>query len=161
MPATVATANRLVAPIQTRKADANLTLNTAAAWNDVDASGSASARDLDVVIPGVAAGQWVTFTPNFYSASTAGALFCDVFTVVAGSYVNQFGTSGGGVTSWFIFTNTAVTRGGPVSYQVQAGDIENGSVRLRFRTYNTNATARSISSTGGNIAIFEGRGPFG
>lgn len=152
-----------LAPVRVVKSDANLTLvaNTQA-WADVDTGGTAAARPLDVVISGVTAGQWVDLEVNAHLASAAAVCLLDVFTVVSGSPVNQFGSTEIGVSGWVVNASIGVDLVGRMSYQLQAGDIEGGSVRLRLRYKNVHATvARVLDGTGGNRIVLEGRGPFG
>jgi hypothetical protein len=151
-----------LAPIQVTKADANLVLGIVAnTWHDADANGSAAARPLDIVIPNVTAGKWVEVKANLYSPSSAAAVYLDIWTVVAGSPVNQFGSSTTGTVGWLLPASTAWQASNTARYQVQAGDIENGSVRLRLRDRNTSTTARSIGASGGIVFEMAGVGPFG
>lgn len=150
------------APVRVTKADANLVLGIVAnTWHDVDANGSAAARPLDVVIPNVEAGQWVEVAANLYSPNAATAVYLDVFTVVAGAPVHQFGSATTGTVGWLLPSGLAWQASNSARYQVQADDIENGSVRLRLRDRNTTTTARSIGSNSGIEFEMAGTGPFG
>jgi hypothetical protein len=157
-------ANEIPAPVRTVKSDANLVMaaNTPN-WTDLDPGGTAAARPLDVVIPDVEAGQWVEFTPSAYVATATGATsLLDVFTIVGGAPVHQFGSTEVGISAWFISAGVPVNLGTRVSYQVQADDIEDGSVRLRLRFKNLHAsTTRNLGAGSGNRVVLEGRGPFG
>lgn len=160
--ANLAAAATAAAPVRVTKADANLACGvTANTWHSLDPGGSAAARPLDVVIPNVSAGQWVEVSVNLYSPNAATAVYLDIFTVVAGSFVNQFGTDATGTVGWLIPASLAWQASNTARYQVQAGDIEDGSVRLRIRDKNTTTTARSIGASGGIVFEMAGTGPFG
>lgn len=153
-----------LSPVIVRKSDANLTLAVNAAYQDVDPSGTASSRDLDIVIPNVAVGQWVDFVMNILVTSSTVACAFDVFTVVSGAVVHKFGSptslSGPTPSAWFAEANKSLAAQGSVAYQIQTGDVENGSVRLRVRSLQASGAARVIFSAGGGLFLAEGRGPF-
>lgn len=151
-----------LAPVRVAKSDANLPVTTVAGtWTDLDTGGTAAARPLDVVIPGVKVGQWVEVEPNATSAAATTNVSLDICTIVAGVPVHHFGDPALiGVTAWFCPSGALKHITGAVWYQVQADDIENGSVRLRMRARNSSTTARAINATGGNIFTLVGRGPF-
>lgn len=148
-------------PVRVSKTDANLACGVVAnTWHDLDPGGSASARPLDIVIPGVSAGDWVEVSANLYSPNAATAVYLDIFTVVAGAVVNQFGSATTGIVGWLLPSGLAWQASNSGRYQVQSGDIEGGSVRLRIRDRNTSTTARSIGASGGIEFRMDGRGPF-
>lgn len=163
--ATVTSLQTALAPILVRKQDANLTLAVGAAYVDIDTSGTAASRTLDVVIPGVSAGQWISINPNILVTSSTIACYLDAFTIVAGAPVHKFGDptslTGPAPSSWTCNANLIGIISNPVFYQVVAGDIEGGSVRVRFRSLQTSGAARVVFSGGGGLLILEGRGPFG
>lgn len=153
---------RYPAPIVVTKSDANLALSqTQNTWADVDPGGSAAARPLDLVIPGVKAGQWVEVEPNFYSGSTSAGIYLDVFAIVGGVPVSQFGLANEGVSGWTLLISTARFITGSRSKKLVSGDIENDSVRLRLRSRNATTISRAIAASAGNSFVLEGRGPFG
>lgn len=152
-------------PLQVFRSTGNIALTTVAStWTDTDPDGTANARPLDLVISDVRAGDWVTVQPSYYSPSTATNISQDIAVMVAGAVVHTFGGQmaggTGGITGWFVTTGV-IGQGGPaISYQVQADDIEGGSIRLRHRHLNSSTTARTISAAGNNRFVLEGRGPF-
>lgn len=150
-------------PIVVSKADASPTILDSTSWKDVDTGGSAAARPLDLVVPDVKAGQWVTLTINGYSGSAASGGSVDFVTVVSGAKVNHVGNATAGVTGWVIDNNTIKHLNGSIDYQVQSADIENGAVRFRLQTIRTlgSATTRALLATGGFALRMAARGPFG
>lgn len=150
-----------LAPVVVSKNDASLALPTVqGVWTDLDPGGTAAARPLDVVIPNVAAGQWISLYASMHPSNVAQSVQMDVFTVVAGSPVHQFGQSVGGTSTWLLPASTTAAVSGTRSYQLQSDDIENGSVRLRMRARNTGTTARNVLAVSGFEFRMEGRGPF-
>lgn len=141
---------RLTVVMKERTAGALAVGTVANTWHDPDQSGSAAARDLDMVVPGVAIGDWVRVDLDLSSASTAAAVYIDVHTIVAGAAVHRFGgdhspTSVGGSGSTLMLTNVAASLAGSLWYQIVSGDVESGSVRLRVRDCNATTTARSLN----------------
>lgn len=152
------------APIVEVHSTSDLILNNVN-WTDVmAATGSAAARDRDIIIPNVVAGQWVRVEPRFVVAATgATSIFFDIFTIVAGNPVNQFGSPQVGVYSWFANTSTLTQIGGGASYQLVAGDIEDiagvPSVRLRLKFKTAAAVNRAIlagTAVAGSRMVLEG-----
>lgn len=134
-------------------------------WHDVDTTGTAAARDLDVVIPGVEAGQSIMVFPDMISPNTAAGVYLDMHTIVAGVAVHRFSgdrspTSVGGAASWLCPINYYGIIGAPLSYVVQESDIQDGAVRCRLRDCNATTTARSVSATAALPLRLVGRGPF-
>lgn len=119
-----------------------LTLNNTA-WTDLDSSGSAAARNLDLLIP-AEAGDLVHIEPSFVVAAAATDLFFDVATVVAGAVVNTFSGTPNGIGGWFCPTSVGIPVSGAVYLTVQAGDIDNGNVRCRLRFKTGSATNRQV-----------------
>ncbi len=149
--------------VRVTKSDAVINLSqTLNTWVDIDAGGSAASRPLDIVIPFVQAGNWVEIRPAIWSGAALAGIYVDAVTVVAGAKVNQFGSTTTGTTAWLLDSSATVPSRvqAVVSYQVQAGDIENGSVRIRLQSYNTTTTARSFLAGSGFVLVIEGRGPF-
>lgn len=141
-------------------------VGAAPAWVDVDNTGSAASRTYDLVFPAVKAGQWIQVTPHMVVANGTGGTAFDMWTIVAGSPVHQFGTGAGGVTSWFVATTATEAIGGACSYQVQADDLSNvvngvGSVRCRMRFGRVNTSSTGITVGAGYYFGLEGRGPLG
>jgi hypothetical protein len=156
-------------PIVVRKSDASLTLAATGAgvWADCDTTGSSASRSYDVVIPGCKAGDWVDIVPR---ATVAGggtsAVLLDVFTIVSGSPVNAM-SGGDALGAWIVLASATTMIGARVSYQVQAGDLENvvggvGSVRLRLRYSKASGTSGTLNAASASSTswVMEGRGPF-
>jgi hypothetical protein len=154
----------MVSLVRTIKNDGNLSLVGAsgAPWTDVDTSGTAAARNLDIVIPNVEAGDFVEVNLDCFVASAGGSCALDMRTIVAGAAVNHFGSSNVGIgwSGWLLSNNVPVTVGSRALYQLQAGDIEDGSVRCRLAFSLAATFTRTISATGGLALRLAGRGPF-
>lgn len=148
------------APVRVMKSDVNVTCNGTGAFADADSDGSAGARPLDIVIPNVEAGQWVRLEPNFQVSSAASPALFDFATIVAGATVNRVSGAAFGVIGWQAPANIVSMVTGGLSYQVVAGDIENGSVRFRLQQFIANGQNRVIGANGGVVAFLEGWGPF-
>ena len=54
------------------KSDADLGILKVTSWADADTGGSAAARPLDLVVPNVSAGQWVTLSTSQARSGHAG-----------------------------------------------------------------------------------------
>lgn len=155
-------------PIVVKKTNGDIVLAPSnSVWTDVDSSGTAAVRTLDIVIPNVSAGQWISYHPSFFVTATGavGVRF-DVATIDAlGAVIHTAGDATWGVTTWFVSASAAANVVDPISMQLQASDIVNGSVRLRLRYLSTGAVvSRTIQAgtTGGfGQIILEGRGPLG
>lgn len=154
-----------VGPVTTpvSKADGDISLTVNNAWHDVDSSGSASARSLDIVIPNVFAGQWVEGYLNS-SALTASSGLCyfDFVTIVAGVKVNHFSVQGSGQfgpVGWQCIANSEHKLTGNINRQLVAGDIENGAVRIRLQCRTFTATSTLRAQAGLPFQAW-GRGPF-
>lgn len=139
--------------------------NTGAAWADLDAvsaaPGTAAARPMDLVIPNVAAGDWVTVSATGIYNNGGGSGLFTLFTVVAGTPVRAFGDPAAGVAAWAMLSSLYSTIAGSVSLQLQADDIEGGAVRIRPRYYKNTANTKTLfGSTIGYRLRLEGTGPF-
>lgn len=144
--------------VTVEKTDAFVTLTQTATWADVPFGGTAAARDLDLVLPGVSVGDWVEVTPSLYvPTNAANGAQLDIAVIVAGEMVHRFGTDGAGISTWGVFTGTRSDITGARRYQVQTGDIEDGSIRLRLIYKNGNG--RTIFAGSGYAIRLEGRGP--
>lgn len=136
-------------------------------WADVEADGTAAARPMDVVIPNVVAGQWIEVSSSLWVAATTGVTYLDLWTIVDGVPVNKFGGNyGEGVeraTGWILTANAEkVDLGNARPYQVQAADIQDGSVRVRMRSNCAIAGAgKAIQRASGSEFTLVGRGPLG
>lgn len=152
-------------PIKVISEGAELNLGQVAnAWHDVDPAGSAAARPTDVVIPNVVAGQWVAITLDAASFSATPFVRMDCWTIVGGVKVNQFGAAvngNTGIVGWCFAASAFTKSTGTIHYQVQAGDIENGSVRIRLCDYTNSTTLRQITASNGFRMSLAGTGPFG
>lgn len=138
----------------------------AGTWHDLDTAGSAAAKPFDVVIPNVQAGQWICITPGLSSNSSSAAFVgLDCWSIVGGVAINKMGPAtvsvNGGVPAWKLITSTLSIVCAPTWYQVQAGDIESGSIRMRLRDFNSGTTARSLVAGSGYDLTLTGTGPFG
>ncbi len=148
-----------VAPIVTRRTSGDITVaSTSAAWVDLDPSGGAAARNLDIVIPGVTAGQQVELGINCFANNGAGIVFLTYFSIVGALPVNDISGSTSGVGGWVLAPSFWAKASGMVPYTIQAGDIEDGNARFRAR-YNSGG-AKIIYASGYPL-ICEGRGPLG
>lgn len=160
-------ASSLLAPVKV-VASGNLAVGTTGVqWHDLDPAGSATARPLDVVIPGCSVGQWICIMPDFYTTEVSAAYVnMDMFTIVGGVPINQFGppivAGSGGQSSWRLIQSTFSKAASAAWYQVKAGDIdETGAVRCRLRDYNFNSpTSRLIYGAPGFNLTLVGIGPF-
>lgn len=155
----------VLTPVRVTKTDADLTSTTTGAWTDLDTGGSAAARPLDVVIPNVITGSWVSAKIDAFSAANAQGFSLDVWNIVAGSPVRRWnGGLASNFSAWGWMVLGDADFGTAISaehfYQLQADDIENGSVRLRVRYFRGAGSARALSSSSGGQFVFEGRGPF-
>lgn len=151
-----------LAPVITQStADFTITSAGGAAWVDLDTAGSAAARPMDIVIPNAAAGKWVRVEASGLWSNEATAPALDLFTVVAGAPVTQLGDATRGQTNWVALASTYSHIQGSVSYQIVAGDIENGSVRLRPRYRLASGVNKTLfGSTIGYRFRLVGTGPF-
>lgn len=150
-----------MAPIETIKSDGNWAVGQVQnTWAEFDTTGSAAARSYDIVIPGVTAGQWVLLGINAWSAAAAAPTYIDFWSIVAGAKVNPVGDSLVGTFAWALTNNAVTALQGMIPYQLQAGDIENGSARFRLHNRNTTTTARSLIASGGGKVKLWGLGPF-
>jgi hypothetical protein len=150
------------APVIVSKTDAPLALGVVAnTWTDVDPGGTAAARPLDVVIPGLKVGDWVTLAPVLHPTNAATSVQFDAFTIVDGLPVHQFGAAVGGVSAWLAVSAVTTTLTATRSYQIAEGDLDAaGNVRLRLRSRNLSTTPRSLNASAGFEFRLEGRGPF-
>lgn len=155
------TSSPITIPVSKADGDISLTVNNA--WHDVDAGGSASARPLDVVIPNVFAGQWVEFNLNCsLVTASSGLCYFDAVTIVAGAKVNHFSVGGSGQVGpvgWQCIANAEHKLTGYINRQLAAGDIENGSVRIRLQCKTFTATSTLRAQAGLPFQAW-GRGPF-
>ena len=104
----------------------------------------------DLTLSTAAAGDRVEVGASFY-VSNSGAFYLatDVATVVSGSPVTYFGTSGAsgdfGVQAWLVQPSTESIKGGVVmGPALGAGDISAGSVTLRLRCRTSAAGTRTV-----------------
>lgn len=133
----------------------DITLNSTS-FTDLDPSGSASARDLDVVLT-AEAGEWVLlyFEGRFNSAAVDGRI--DAATIVSGAVVNNLYGNAGSVVWRAPSSEDAMVGGWGKPYQVQAGDLDGGQVRFRFRYATNTATNRTLFAGGNNPLTVAGR----
>lgn len=125
---------------------ANLTLNSTT-FADVDPSGTAAARNLDVVLS-AKTGDWVELGLSARTDAGAVTLYLDMASIVSSAPVNYIsGGAGDGIQGWSGVNGQTTPISGNVLYQVQAGDIENGQVRFRLRYRTTAATNKVVVAT--------------
>lgn len=143
---------RRSAPIVATKTDAALTIGHTGSgvWADTDTGGNAAARPLDLVVPGVRAGQRITLSIlAHYTTGTNGGVM-DFWSVVGGAPVSHIG-QGAPNGPWIFEGGKAGMVSGRATFTVQEADIENGSVRLRLR--------HSLPTAGGTLhTLFAGFG---
>lgn len=125
------------------------------AWVDLDNGGSAAARPLDIVIPGLRNGDSVEFGFNSLSFAAANAQYARVATIVSGAVVNAHEALG-----WAALNNTVSAMNGSIILPVVSGDIENGSVRLRIQYQRVTGTASRSIGVDTMPTRTWGRGPF-
>lgn len=123
-------------------------------WADVD-------NALDLSLTGLAAGEWVEVGLSCQTGNEATQIFFDVATVVSAATVNHVsGNSAGtsqGVQAWRGLNNVFGESAGSIIYQVQAGDLDAGSLTLRLRYRTSSATNKSIFAGSVTPLSFWGR----
>lgn len=145
-------------PIIVRRTSGDITLAVSATFVDSDTTGTASARTLDLVFPGAAAGDVIVVEPNIYMPSAANGTVHTFATIVAGAVVNRAGGAFG-VPTWSAPAAGIGKIIGAYSYVVQAGDVEAGGVRVRMQHIIASAT-RTMKADTNTEFYLEGRGPF-
>lgn len=135
------TASDAVSTARAKRSSGDLTFNTTG-WQDVSTS-------LDLVFPSVPVGSVVSYSPAFTVESINNPFAFDVATIVSGSPVNYFGTSGGasdnGVPGWYALGDGFKAVSGTAQYVVQSGDLDSsGNLTLRLRIRPANTTARKV-----------------
>lgn len=155
--------NRLRIPyvVKRTRTSGNFPLGNVATWTqiDPDENGTHDARPMDLVIPDVDPGEWVTLDVSILFDNGAGSVKVDAATIVAGTIVNRVSGANGGVPAWSAWPGDWRHAGGSWSYQVKANDIEDNYVRFRI-VYTCDGT-RSVYAGEPWPLSFEGRGPTG
>ena len=151
--------SRATSPLQVLRTSGNITAGVAGAWTDLDDGGTAAARPLDVVLPNMAIGDPFDYRPIFSAATVTGAWLGTLAVIVGGAVQRNIFDATFGFLPWSIPSAQgkdiiALTP----RLTVVAGDLENGSLRLRFR-YIQATNARTINAVAGIPLIMEGRGP--
>lgn len=136
---------------QARRTTGNITV-TSGTWTDLDPTGTAPARDLDLpleaqvgdVIDIYCAGRWEAHG-SAYAALDAASVDA------AGSPVNYASTAtstpaGDAVIPWFGYP-AAITFSGSIMFVVAAGDIVSGRVRLRLRMRATSGSGKILNAS--------------
>lgn len=151
-----------LSPIVVSKIDANLTLIGNSTWKDFETAGSAASRPMDVVIPNVKATDWVSINADAFYGNEASNVFVTMATIVGGAVVNRFRAANTlGVQSWTGLASAFSKMAGQAHYQLVAGDIENGAVRLRQQYFiTTGQPNHTVFASAGFAWTLEGRGPF-
>lgn len=142
-------------PIATsRTSGAVSVVNSSFAAADWDPAGNAAARPTDLVIPDVVAGDWVDLQMVMGVQNSTAALIWFSF----GSYVGGVLQRAVGLPTWNALSGVPVVLTGLFSVQLQAGDIEDGSVRWRpiYVGFGTRVTSGDSQSP----AHFFARGPY-
>lgn len=127
----------------TKRTAGDLTLNSTT-WANVDTG-------MDITLP-AATGDLIEASVSALAGAQAVSIYMDVATIVAGSPVNYFASSGGGSDTpapWVGFASATTVISGTVMYTVQAGDISGGNVVLRLRYRESSATNKIISGVAG------------
>lgn len=148
-------------PIVVSKTDANITVgNTSGVFVDLTLllGGTAEARQLDVVVPGVKPGDWLRLDAVGRWGAQAHAPLLTFATIVAGAVVRR-PPPALGVPSWSAEANVTSAIAGGYSFQVDADDIENGSVRMRVQVQSS-AAGKVLLASGGFEFRLEGSVPF-
>lgn len=133
--------------VSARKATAatNYTINSNAAWVDVDTT-------LDLVLPAVV-GDLIEVNLSCVWGNQAVAGFMDVVTVVSAAPANSFATNGAivtnplsvqGIQSWRGENGVFTGAGGACSKRMVAGDLSGGNVTLRLRAATSAAVAKTL-----------------
>lgn len=150
--------------VQTVKSDANIALASSAfTWIDVDLGGNAAARPLDLVLPGVQAGQGVVAGVGLRCTAGSGSELFRFVTIVAGAVVNPFNVAAGlGTTGLQVPASTTTSVAGEQAYRLAAGDISGGAVRIRLQHLNFGAASTITCDTVANGYTLDLRatGPF-
>lgn len=137
--------------VSVTRAHSNISLVVSGAWLSADSEGNAQVRPWDLVVPDVEAGDTITVFPDFVVGAASGAVLLTVAPVVNGAIVRHPFNNTLGVMQWSVLTGAIGHIQGPVSFVAQAGDIENGAVRLRIFHQTATAT-HTISAAGGWFA---------
>lgn len=153
-----------VNPVQVIRATGNFQAAVAAVWTDLDPGGTAAARPLDVVLPGMAVGNGFEYRPIFAVASVTGGFLLNLVAIKNGTVARRMfppGTLDFGYIPW----NAPSGQGKEINAAtprlfVQEGDLEDdGSLRLRLQ-YQQATNPRTINADVGWPMWLEGRGPF-
>lgn len=126
-----------------RNSGGNLILNSTS-WADLDVN-------LDLTLT-AKAGDWIEFGISGTSLAEAVGAQLDVATIVAAAVTNYIsnGTGtppGNGIVGWALTNGGSELLSGSVPYQLQAGDIDNGQVKLRMRYSTDSAANKTILSS--------------
>lgn len=152
-----------ITPLRTRDVS-GVTFNipTNAAWADVDQTGVAAARNMDLVFPGCKVGDWIQVSPKIKVNGGAGigATLFTLGTVVAGVVTNiPILTGLYGVFDWNAGATLAKYEFQPVWFQVTAPMLDGTNVRVRLRAIQ-NANPRAVNISADIPWEMEGLGPF-
>lgn len=136
----------------------NLTLNSTS-WANVDTG-------LDIVFAGAVAGDWVEVGIIGVWGTEAVTGHLDVVSMVAGSPAKSWGSNGNvdptgaGVRGWTgsnASTTVPATITGTVIKQLEAADIDSGSVTIRLRYRTGTAASKTLFATAANLLTFFGK----
>lgn len=151
-----------VTPVQVQRTSGAITASVTAQWTDLDPGGTAAARPLDIVLPNMSEGDFFDFRPIFSIATANGGWLLNLVVVVNGAVVRRCFPPGGfdfGFIPWAAVANTAKDINMPTPrLSVQAGDLENGSLRLRLQ-YTQGSVSRTVQADTTSPLWLEGRGP--
>jgi len=125
----------------------NVTLNSSATWANLPTIGTAGDLTLNA-----SAGDVIEVGISGLISNAATATGFDVVTIVSASPVNSFGNNGAvaawasfqGISAWSGTNGAECQLAGSFAYTLAAGDINAGTVTLRIRSSNTNATTRTL-----------------
>lgn len=152
--------NEAVNPVQVSRTTGNITAAVVAVWTDLDPGGTVAARPLDVVLPNMQEGDGFDFMPMMSLASAVGGFLGNLAVIKAGAVHRRLFDTTYGYLPWSAATGQAkdiYTRSPKMV--VQATDLENGSLRLRFQYIQVTAV-RTVNAVSIIPLWLEGRGPF-
>lgn len=148
-----------VNPVQVTRTSGNLSAVVSAVWADLDSTGTAAARTLDVVLPNMSVGDNFIVRPIFTANAITGGFLMTCAVIVGGAVQRNLFDATYGFFPWAIPTAASKDVNAPSPrLTVVGGDLENGSLRLRLR-HQQATNPRVINAVGGIPFFFEGRGP--
>lgn len=136
-----------------RRTAGNLSTSSTS-WSDLDTG-------LDLTLTGVKAGDVVEVGVSGLWSNQNVTGYLDVGSLVSGAIVNTWGANGPesgthqGVQSWLGINQVFQNIGSPVFRAVVAGDLDGGTLTLRFRRRNdTSSTKTMFASTDNPLQVW-------